>query len=857
MMIMPLEVRRPDVGVSVVALAAALLAGRAQAQAVNPAPTRDVVAQALADAPLVFGSRADLLVTAERRPAPAATVPMTITGFTARDLEGRGIDTMLDLGPFVPNMFAASLPGLGSGNSHFIRGLGTAEPFGNADPAVGTFVDEIYVGRQTANNFNLLDVARVEVLSGSQGTLLGRNTSGGAIGVVMAAPAESFGGFAEFRYGSFNQFVVRASIDLPMGEAVGVKLSGFWQDDNGYIANTTTGETLNDNDGLGIRGALRADFSDHLIWNAAIAYAQNSSENLLNFACDPSNLNLCDGRYASTGLSKTTNSYAPLQISGPKARYGLGNESQTALLTSNLEWSNDALKLNLITGLLRLDQQFALDFADGRALPDTADPVPEVRGYPLGGHTVLNTGNYTQFSQELRLAGSLLGDRLSWVAGALYFQSSDDSDSADLETVDNGIVQPVLLADRTTTEQYESWAGYAQADLALSQLFSVSAGVRYTAETRALRAVDNRAICFASAANGCFNTANLRQAIGATSNSEQTTGQWSPRLALTYTPGDALLVYASAAKGWRSGGWDLRGSQIDEALPYAAETAWTYELGVKSQWVDGRLSADLTGFYLDASNFQAPAMLERGPLPPSYVVQNVGSYRGYGLEARLAATPWKALSLFANIGLQTGDYAIDDGAPDFNEFGIASVAWQQRACLGQLAAGQVPLSPNSAAAGADPNNAPACAAGIVAADGSLAEPVRIPAFNIAAGAAYRFAIPYAGIYLTPSAMLFYRSDYQTGTGNASLYTGGITAGPGGGGRSFPANPFVGDFISGSAGAGSVLVNAGVTMQTDDGNWTLALECSNCFDQGNVDNGLANTSYYNAPRTMLLRLKRTL
>jgi iron complex outermembrane receptor protein len=106
-------------------------------------------------------------------------------------------------------------------------------------------------------------------------------------------------------------------------------------------------------------------------------------------------------------------------------------------------------------------------------------------------------------------------------------------------------------------------------------------------------------------------------------------------------------------------------------------------------------------------------------------------------------------------------------------------------------------------------------------------------------------------------MAFYRSDYQTGTGNASLYTGGITAGAGGGGRSFAANPFGGDAISGSAGAGSVLVNAALTMQTDDGNWTLALECSNCFDQRNVDSSLANTSYYNAPRTWLLRLKRTL
>ena len=842
--------------VSMLALAAGLLApaGAARAQAAPPA--RDPVAQALAEAPLLLGPRDDLIVTAERRPAPAATVPVTLSAFTARDLEGRAITTLRDVGPVVPNMFVASLPGIGSGNSVHIRGLGTAEPFGNADPAVATFIDDVYIGRQTANNFNLLDAGRLEVLSGSQGTLWGRGTSGGAINVTMAQPGDVFGGFAEFRYASYNDYVMRAALDLPLGSKAGLKLSGFFQDSSGYVTNTTTGENLNDNDGLGIRGALRVDFSDDVQWNVAVAYVQNDSETLLNFRCDPAAPDVCDGRTATTGLAKDTSSYAPLVISGAKARQGLGNQSQTALLTSNLTWSGDAVKLALITGYLQVNQQYALDFADGRALPDVADPDPVVRGYPLGGLTVLSDGGYSQFSQELRLSGSLLGDRLSWLAGALYLQSNDTSDTAELGTAWDGAPQPFLIADRTINDQYSSWAGYVQADYALSRLFSLSAGVRYTAETRTLRMFDNRQQCAGAVTGSCLTAANLGRLSG-DATPTRSDSQWTPRFALTYTPGDALLVYASAARGWRSGGWDTRGTVAEAILPYDPESAWTYELGVKSQWLDGRLSADLTGYYLDASNYQAPAMLERAGTAPLFITQNVGSYRGYGFEARVAAAPWRALSLFANLGLEFGDYSIDAGAPDVNAAGIASVAFQQQLCLAQLASGQVPLSPNSAAPGSAPNNAPACAAGIVAADGSLADPVRLPTVNFSAGAAYRFAIPYAGIYLTPSATLFYRSDYQTGFGNATLYTGGITAGAGGGGRSFPANPFTGDVISGSAGAGSVWVNAAVTMQTDDGNWTLSLECSNCFDQGNVDASFAGTTYYNTPQTLLLRLKRTL
>ena len=840
--------------VSSIALTAGLLAP-AHAQTA-PAPTRDANAQALAEAPPLLGPRDDLIVTAERRPAPAATVPITLSAFTARDLEGRAIYTLRDVGPVVPNMFVASLPGIGSGNSVYIRGLGTAEPFGNPDPAVATFIDEVYIGRQTTNNFNLLDAGRLEVLSGSQGTLFGRGTSGGAINVTMAQPGEVFGGFAEFRYASFNDYVMRAALDMPLGSNAGLKLSGYFQDSSGYVANTTTGETLNDNDGMGIRGALRVDFSDDVQWNVAVAYVQNDSETLLNFRCDPAAPDVCDGRTATTGLAKTNRSYAPLVISGEKARYGLGNQSQTALLTSNLTWSGDAVKLALITGYLQVNQQYALDFADGRALPDIADPNPRVRGYPLGGLTVLSDGGYSQFSQEVRLSGALLGDRLSWLAGALYLQSTDTIDAAELGTAWNGAPEPFLIADRTSKDSYSSWAGYVQADYALSQLFSLSAGVRYTAETRTLQMFDNRQQCVGVVTGDCLNTPNLGRLSGDATPS-RSDGQWTPRFALTYTPGEALLVYASAARGWRSGGWDTRGAEAAAILPYDPESVWTYELGVKSQWLDGRLSADLTGYYLDAADYQAPAMLERPGGRPLFVTQNIGSYQGYGLEARVAAAPWRALSLFANLGLEFGDYSIDEGAPDVTTAGIASVAFQQQLCRAQLAAGQVPLSPNSAAPGSAPNNAPACAAGIVAADGSLAEPVRLPAVNFSAGAAYRFAIPYAGIYLTPSATLFYRSDYQTGFGNATLYTGSVTAGPGGGDRSFPANPFDGEYISGSAGAGSVWVNAAVTMQTDDGNWTLSLECSNCFDQGNVESSFAGTTYYNTPQTLLLRLKRTL
>ena len=677
-------------------------------------------------------------------------------------------------------------------------------------------------------------------MRGPQGVRLGRNTSGGVIDILMKAPSDKVEGYGEFSYGAYSRYTGRASINLPLNQSVALKLSGYYQTDKGYVHDNTTGERLNDNDGAGLRLALRLKFSDRLSWNGAVAYMRSQGENILNFDCDPANPAQCNGRYTSTGLRTTTSGYAPLAIAGRKAEFGLGNTTDNILYTSNFEWAGDNFTLNAITGYVDLTQTYGMDYADGRGVPSVANPVPAVQGYLLGGLTVLNDGSHRQFSQELKLSGALFGGALEYATGFLVTDAKDRTDFAGLATGVGGSAAPQLLADRVLNTDTTAWAGYFQGGFHVSSQFKLSAGVRYTDETRTLRIADNRAVCTGSSALACLNQSSLFAPSGAAIPTRQTTRQWTPRFAVEFTPGDALMLFASASRGYRSGGWDTRSFTASGLLPFAPETVWSYEAGAKAAWFDQRLSVNLTAFLLDAHNVQTAT----GLVPDGATTTTVAGLRNKGVELEVVAAPIEGLRIFANAGFQDANYRVDRNASAVDQYGVRSVAVQQANCLAQLAAGSIALGPAT-------TNATDCATGIVTAEGGIARPVRTPRVNLAAGGSYDFKVPAAGIVLTPSAQASYRSAYETAGANGTIYAGPVTAG----GTTYPANPYGGTVISGSHANAFVLVDAAMTLRTDDNNWTLALECSNCLDRTYVASSLANYAYLGPPRSWQVRLKR--
>jgi iron complex outermembrane receptor protein len=488
----------------------------------------------------------ELIVTAQRRAEPLQRVPMAVSLFTPRMLDDLGNPTSLAFAATVPNLAAGAVPGPGSINGLFVRGLGSLDSVPTQDPSVGVFVDEVLLPRPGAAGFAFFDVARLEVLRGPQGTLLGRGASAGAVNIVLKAPGERFAGFVEGGYGSYDRKLVRGSLDLPVASILSVKLTGFYQDDDGRASNSTTGQRTNDEDMAGLRLAAQMRPAPDLTFDVALSYVETNGENLADFDCDPADASRCRGRFVTTGLSTTRRlggvpQYA-LPVTGVKAGFPLGNRTATTLLTSNLGWAGEHVRLNIITGFSDVSERQALDYADGRGLPDLAQPEPPVRGFRDGGYTILNEATHQMLSQEVKLSGDLAGGRLSWVVGALVSRSESRTDTADLETLETGTAAgaPRLLADRVLWHETQSAAGYAQVDVRPLEAVRLTAGIRYSDEEKRLSIRDNRAVCVADpGAAGCFRD-GLVAATGVTVPQRLDTAQWTPRLAV-------CLLYTSDA----------------------------------------------------------------------------------------------------------------------------------------------------------------------------------------------------------------------------------------------------------------------------------------------------------------------
>lgn len=843
-------------------LATVIIATALQAAATLPAAAQE------SGAPR--GALEEITVTAQRRAESVQSVPIAITAFTADELEQRNVTDTLDVLQYVPNVIAHNNTGLASANAYYIRGLGGTESLATADPAVGTYVDEIYISRQSANNLSLFDVERVEVLRGPQGTLFGRNTTGGAVSVVLAPPSDELGGFAEVGVGSWNERAVRASVDLPVTDRFLTKVSGYWNEDDGYAKNITTGEDVNNEKARGARIAARALFGESARWDVAALHTKTFSANIVNFECNPASPSNCDDRYVSTGLRRHNggqNQLAPLNVANGKGNLPLGAETRFTLLSSNFEFDLGGVTLTSITGYVRTEQDFLIDFFDGRPGPTISfgtDPVtglptrynvgtnvvlaPPVRGFSTGGFVISNIATSDQFTQEIKATGSVFDGFIDYVSGVFYYDERNTTDFAD--TI-NTTGTPALLADRIVRNSTEALAGYAQFDFNFGERWKATAGVRYTDEKKEYAFSDNRPICAADPVpSNCIDSRNFESVDidlnPATPNVriplDQRVKLWTPRFALNYQASEDLLLFASATRGFKSGAQAARATAVRQLLPVGPEKVWSYELGGKSEWFDRRLRLNVTAFLQDTEDFQAgTAFVNPSTGALSFVTRNLADMENRGVEVELVARPIAPLTLSLAAGYQDIEFKIDSGAPPVDQFGFLSPAAQQLECRAALAGQPSPLGN----AGTALARAQGSCSGIITNTGELAEPVRAPEVTVSAGVAYEIAIAQGEATLTPAVNVQYTSDQEVGTNNLSGFISDAGV----------AN-FAGDgrFVLGSFSEEHTIVNANIALRDGDDRWLASISCDNCFDQAYPQATLSNFSYLNPPRSWALRVR---
>jgi iron complex outermembrane recepter protein len=595
-------------------------------------------------------SLAEIVVTARKTQETLQSVPLSVSAVTSAEMDRRSMDSLGALGQFTPNFtFSEQAQAGRTAAVVFIRGVGQSDPLATFDPAVGIYLDGVYMGRMQALDLDMMDVERVEILRGPQGTLFGKNTDGGAVSIVTRQPditSDALQGRVEAITGSHRRFDFLGNFDIPLvTDKLAMIVSFARRGQEGY-GTRIDGEQMADKDRYIGRVALLYKATDDLQfeWSAdgLTSNERQSSYKLIkvgNYYSQPvpglggvTYNQLLSQPYDSRWVSTNDFNY---DGTGPNsARSDLWGTALTAT------WTTPFATIKSITAYRR-----NLVFND---LDPDGSPVTIVAEY--------ETTKQHQISQEFQATGSSFSDRLKWVGG-LYFFDEAVSDITDYPVLTDfgdafSFVQDLDVHNK-------SYAIYGQADYSFTSKLKLTAGLRVNQDqTRVTRLK----LAYPSLIPYDISTDNEPATKSHTWNSA------SPRLGLDYQWTPSFMTYASAAEGFKSGGFNGRAGNVSEFNQFDPEKVWTYEVGLRSDWLENRLRFNATLFYSRYTDLQLQineaGVGASGQPVPKQVVGNIPLARVKGAELELNAVLLPGLTVDSSLGLTDARYVqLLPGAP--------------------------------------------------------------------------------------------------------------------------------------------------------------------------------------------------
>ena len=599
------------------------------------------MAMPFADASAQSITLEEIIVTAERRERDLQTTPLAVTALSELQMERRNVTETIDLGRQVPLLIAYNNVTLGASLSYWLRGIGSTESLATFDPPVLTYVDEVANPRQNANNLELVEVERMEVLRGPQGTLFGRNTTGGAVNIITKKPTDEFEAKGEIGYGRFNEIRLKGSLNIPVTDKFLTKWSAFYVEDDGWQRSVVTNEKFNFAENLGLRAAFRLLPSDNVTWDASVNWSTQDHQNLQS-AVDPvaSNTNLDEGssgpwlfndspRFNGVFLDNCKDGDEPLDWVRNNCT---ANETTSYDIYSNLVIDLDSFSIGLITGYRNLNHDFVSPlFARTPELP------------------LSNDGDHNMFSQELKFTGDFFDGRLNYVTG-LFYMKEDNLSHFETSLLFAPNTAPLVLNENTMENDTESFAWYVQGDYDLTDDLTFTAGVRWTDEKKSIPLYFHT--------NDFGVDFDIDDIVAAGNPDAVTAIQWTPRFALQYQINDDVMVFGSATRGFKSGGWNGRAGEARLMTRFDEETVWSYEIGTRSEWLDNRLRFNATLFDVTYSELQLPSLAFQ-PAPgeaPTFVTNNAGKLNVRGAEIEISGAVTENLNVYTNLGLQDAEY---------------------------------------------------------------------------------------------------------------------------------------------------------------------------------------------------------
>jgi iron complex outermembrane recepter protein len=572
-----------------------------------------------------------VVVTARRTEENLQDVPASVSAFSEETVQRIGAVDSTGLQGIVPNLNIVQGRGSSNATNIFIRGIGQPDALQTFDPAVGFYVDDVYYSRIRGTQLDLFDLERVEVLRGPQGTLYGKNTIGGAMKVVTRRPSQTPQGMFQVSTGDYNLLEEKGSVSGPITDTLAGSAAVFHTYRDGYVTNPVTGAEYNDRNATAARLGLAWDAAPNfkLDWSADYSTEDNA---------------LVMGQPINTLTTLFGVPLLVLPTTVPEfnfqARPTPGLPNSTKLIhwgtAATATWDlSDTLTLKSITAYRNLRNRDYVDI-DATFL-ETGDVFVGV--------------NQDQVSQEVQAIYE--SGPLTVVGGAFYMvekiNSHQEAFADDLLTGPGGFTFLRTVDDDLQTD---SWALFANATYALTDRLNVSAGVRYTEEKKDYFRTTSTFSTFPGlTANPAF-----RFTI------DDTWTDTSPMASIDYKLTDNALLYGRVAQGFKSGGFNGRANNPGEQAPYKPEKVTSYEAGLKTNWLDGAMIANLSVFYNEYEDFQARVSgLVTDPgtgLPsPELSVLNAGGLEISGAELEWSYSPFRALRFDAQIGYLDAAYS--------------------------------------------------------------------------------------------------------------------------------------------------------------------------------------------------------
>lgn len=595
----------------------------------------------------------EVVVTARKRDENLMDAPLSVSALLASDLSRFQVDDLGDLQNIVPNL---SLNMGDAANAViYIRGIGQRDSLSFADPGVGVYLDDVYMGRAQGSFLDVVDVERIEVLRGPQGTLYGRNTIGGAIKYISARPTTTPFLEVEAGLGNYNEHTLKATWSGPL------------TDDGSLLARVTLArighDGYNEND---FRGAGNDTDGDKKTFAGRVHLEYAPSEDLtFDFALDRSvkdpDRSITPARVtAGPTLVQSTAAFQP--AADPfkiEADFNSVEQLDVEGVGLTVQYQpSDAIGIKSITSFRQIEHETHIDL-DGT-------------GFEIFGVHV--DQNQDQFSQELQLSYDA-GGAIKALLGIYHFSEEDTTPDgiSSTEPIDFSGGAGVFFSPYGTVSEndqsVEANAVFGEVSWFLSEAIELTLGARYTSESKELR----RKACQALGAfgqvlphiNDCNPAPNSSNPFALNLDLSEDFSKLTPKLAVSYRTESGALAYFTYARGFKSGGFDGRigyNSASDDsavntqARPYDPEVADTYEIGWKSALADGRVRLGTAAFLNDYQDLQLSSFSATPTGGFATVFTNAGNAENWGFEAELLANPVPNLLVSFAIGYLDAEY---------------------------------------------------------------------------------------------------------------------------------------------------------------------------------------------------------